>query len=68
MVLNDVATIACDKLQDRNGGSEAQRHQAQTGTEQQMLVDQSRELLCKVIVTLCQTQTVLLNLCNIMHL
>lgn len=27
-----------------------------------------RELLCKVIVTLCQTQTVLLNLCNIMHL
>lgn len=25
MVLNDVATVARDKLQDRNGGGEAQR-------------------------------------------
>lgn len=44
MVLNDVATIAHDKLQDRGGGGEEQRQQAQTGTEQQMLGDQSCHL------------------------
>lgn len=44
MALNDVATIARDKLQDTNGRSEAQRLQPQTGTEQQMLGDQSGHL------------------------
>lgn len=42
-VLNDVAIIAREKLQDSNGGGEAQK-QTQTGTEQQKLLDQSGHL------------------------
>lgn len=43
-MVNDLATIARHKLQDRNGGGEAHRHQTQMGTEQQMLEDQSGHL------------------------